>query len=55
MGTQRSSSGSSEPPEDEPQQDEAEPSPEPGDIAQDDPMGEEVVDLWEAEDVPDED
>ena len=57
---QRSSSGSSEPPEEEPPQDdqpeqEATPSHEQVDLTQDDPMGEEVVDLWEAEDVPDED
>jgi hypothetical protein len=44
---QRSSSGSSEPPEDEPEQEDALP-PE-----QDDPMGAEVVDLWEAEDEED--
>jgi hypothetical protein len=34
---------------------EATPSHEQVDLTQDDPMGEEVVDLWEAEDVPDED
>ena len=34
---------------------EATPSHEQVDHTQDDPMGEEVVDLWEAEDVPDED
>ena len=57
---QRSSSGSSEPPEEESPQDgqpeqEATPSHEQVDHTQDDPMGEEVVDLCEAEDVPDED
>ena len=57
---QRSSSGSSEPPEEESPQDdqpeqEATPSHEQVDHAQDDPLGEEVVDLREAEDVPDED
>ena len=56
---QRSSSGSSEPREEPPQDDqpeqEATPSHEQVDHTQDDPMGEEVVDLWEAEDVPDED
>ena len=57
---QRSSSGSSESPEEEPQQDEHHdqeeaPSQEQVDPTQDDPMGEEVVDLWGAEDAPDED
>ena len=57
---QRSSSGSSEPPEEEHPQDdqpeqEATPSHEQVDHTQDDPMGEEVVDLCEAEYVPDED
>ena len=51
---QRSSSGSSEPPEQEevPIDDQAEQEATPTNV-QDDPMGEEVVDLWEAEDPPD--
>ena len=59
---QRSSSGSSEPPEeqvevppdDQPEQ-EATPTHGQGDPQEDEPMGEEVVNLWEAEDPPDED
>ena len=56
---QRSSSDSSEPPEEEQQQDEHHdqeeaPSQEQVDPTQDDPMGEDVVDHWEAEDAPDE-
>jgi len=53
---QRSSSGSSEPPQhDDPQQDAQEnQQEEPSLEVQDDPMGEEVVNLWEAEDPPDE-
>ena len=52
--------GSSEPPEEEPPQDdqpekEATPSHEQVDHTQDDPMGEEVADIWKAKDVPDED
>ena len=58
---QRSSSGSSEPPQgdpfqDDPQQDAQDnQQEEPSANVQDDPMGEEVVDLWEAEDPPDDD
>ena len=55
---QRSSSGSSEPPQDEqpsPGQEPPSPVQEQVDLTEDDPMGEEVVDLWEAEDPPDED
>ena len=55
---QRSSSGSSEPPQDDPQQDEPPQDDQQEDTSanvQDDPMGEEVVDLWEAEDPPDDD
>ena len=59
---QRSSSGSSEPseqeeeiPPDEQPEQEATPTNVQVDPTQDDPMGEEVVDLWEAEDPPDED
>ena len=55
---QRSSSGSSEPPQDEqPSPGQEPPSPEQEQVAptEDDPMGEEVVDLWGAEDPPDED
>ena len=53
---QRSSSGSSEPPQhDDPQQDAQDnQQEEPSLEVQDDPMGEEVVNLWEAEDPPDE-
>ena len=57
---QRSSSGSSEPPQhdpfpDDPQQNAQDnQQEEPSVEVQDDPMGEEVVDLWEAEDPPDE-
>ena len=56
---QRSSSDSSEPPEEERQQDEHHdqeeaPSQEQVDPTQDDPMGEDAVDHWEAEDAPDE-
>ena len=59
---QRSSSGSSEPPEepeeippdDQPEQ-EATPTNAQVDPSQDDPMGEEVANIWEAEDPPDED
>ena len=53
---QRSSSGSSEPPQhDDPQQDAQDnQQEEPSVEVQDDPMGEEVVNLWEAEDPPDE-
>ena len=62
MEQQRSSSGSSEPPEeqvevppdDQPEQ-EATPTHGQGDPQEDEPMGEEVVNLWEAEDPPDED
>ena len=52
---QRSSSGSSEPPQhDDPQQDAQDnQQEEPSVEVQDDPMGEEVVNLWEAEDPPD--
>ena len=52
---QRSSSGSSEPPQhDDPQQDAQDnQQEEPSVDVQDDPMGEEVVNLWEAEDPPD--
>ena len=51
---QRSPSGSSEPPQDDPQQDAQDnQQEEPSVDVQDDPMGEEVVDLWEAEDPPD--
>ena len=52
---QRSSSGSSEPPQhDDPQQDAQDnQQEEPSVDIQDDPMGEEIVDLWEAEDPPD--
>ena len=53
---QRSSSGSSEPPQhDDPQQDAQDnQQEEPSLEVHDDPMGEEVVNLWEAEDPPDE-
>ena len=53
---QRSSSGSSEPPQhDDPLQDAQDnQQEEPSVEVQDDPMGEEVVNLWEAEDPPDE-
>ena len=52
---QRSSSGSSEPPQyDDPQQDAQDnQQEEPSVEVQDDPMGEEAVNLWEAEDPPD--
>ena len=52
---QRSSSGSSEPPQhDDPQQDAQDnQQEEPSVDVQDDPMGEEAVNLWEAEDPPD--
>ena len=52
---QRSSSGSSGPPQhDDPQQDAQDnQQEEPSVEVQDDPMGEEVVNLWEAEDPPD--
>ena len=52
---QRSSSGSSEPPQhDDPQQDAQDnQQEEPSVDIQDVPMGEEIVDLWEAEDPPD--
>ena len=52
---QRSSSGSSEPPQqDDPQQDAQDnQQEEPSVEVQDDPMGEEIVNLWEAEDPPD--
>ena len=58
---QRSSSGSSEPPQDDPFQDDPQQDAqdnqqeEPSANVQDDPMGEEVVDLWEAEGPPDDD
>ena len=59
---QRSSSGSLEPPEqeeeippDEQPEQEATPTNAQVDPTQDDPMGKEVVDVWEAEDPPDED
>ena len=54
---QRSSSGSSEPPEQEedvPVDEQPEQEATPTNV-QDDPMGEEVVDLWEAEDPPNDD
>ena len=50
--------GSSEPPQDEqpsPGQEPPSPVQEQVDLTEDDPVGEEVVDLWEAEDPPDED
>ena len=53
---QRSSSGSSEPPDQEDHPVDEQPDQEATSTnVQDDPMGEEVVDLWEAEDPPDDD
>jgi hypothetical protein len=55
---QRSSSGSSEPPHDDPQLDEPPQDDRQEDTSanvRDDPMGDEVVDLWEAEDPPEDD
>ena len=58
LESQRSSSGSSEPPQDDPQQDEPQQDDQQEGTSanvQDDPMGEEVVDLWEGEGPPDND